>query len=178
MIELIRARQGIPNLRGFNNTFGQNQNQFRPRTWGGRPQQNQQRPQQQQQQQQRPQYNSTNAPRPAYNNVQVPMDLSRTRTPYNRHQYQGNNTYTNAVNMQGAYSNATGTQEQTYQCQHPKGPCFNCGKMGHFTKSLSQTSNLEPTLDTLNPRLMHYLKWTMTPLLMPWDRRRILPLLN
>jgi hypothetical protein len=30
MIELIRARQGIPNLRGFNNTFGQNQNQFRP----------------------------------------------------------------------------------------------------------------------------------------------------
>jgi Retrotransposon gag protein len=35
MIELIRARQGIPNPRGFNNTFGQNQNQFRPRTWGG-----------------------------------------------------------------------------------------------------------------------------------------------
>jgi Retrotransposon gag protein len=30
MIELIRARRGIPNLRGFNNTFGQNQNQFRP----------------------------------------------------------------------------------------------------------------------------------------------------
>src|SRR5580693_10535250 len=51
MIELIRARQGIPNPRGFNNTFGQNQNQFRPRAWGGRPQQNQQRSQQQQQQQ-------------------------------------------------------------------------------------------------------------------------------
>jgi hypothetical protein len=30
MIELIRARQGIPNPRGFNNTFRQNQNQFRP----------------------------------------------------------------------------------------------------------------------------------------------------
>jgi hypothetical protein len=30
MIELIRARQGIPDPRGFNNTFGQNQNQFRP----------------------------------------------------------------------------------------------------------------------------------------------------
>jgi hypothetical protein len=30
MVELIRARQGIPNPRGFNNTFGQNQNQFRP----------------------------------------------------------------------------------------------------------------------------------------------------
>jgi hypothetical protein len=61
MIELIKARRGIPNPRGFNNTFGQNQSQFRPRTWGGRPQQNQQRPQQQQQQQ-RLQYNSTNAP--------------------------------------------------------------------------------------------------------------------
>jgi hypothetical protein len=60
MIELIRARQGIPNLRGFNNTSRQNQNQFKPQTWGGRPQQNQQRPQQQQQQ--RLQYNSTNAP--------------------------------------------------------------------------------------------------------------------
>jgi Retrotransposon gag protein len=49
MIELIRARRGLPNPRPFNNTFGQNQNQFRPQTWGGCPQQNQQlRPQQQQ----------------------------------------------------------------------------------------------------------------------------------
>jgi hypothetical protein len=38
------------------------------------------------------------------------------------------------VNMQEAYGNATNTQEQTYQRQHPKGPCFNCRKMGHFTK--------------------------------------------
>jgi hypothetical protein len=44
MIELIRARHGLPNPRAFNNSQGQNQ--FRPRTWGGRPQQNQQRPQQ------------------------------------------------------------------------------------------------------------------------------------
>jgi Retrotransposon gag protein len=29
MVEL-RARRGIPNPQGFNNTFGQNQNQFRP----------------------------------------------------------------------------------------------------------------------------------------------------
>jgi hypothetical protein len=113
MIKLIRARRGIPNLRGFNNTFGQNQNQFRPRTWGGRPQQNQQRPQQQQQQQ-RLQYNSTNAPCPVYNNVQVPMDLSRTRTPYNQCQYQGNNTYTNTT--QPEYNNATKIQGQpSYQ---------------------------------------------------------------
>jgi hypothetical protein len=79
MIKLIRARCGLPNPRGFNNN--QIQNQFRPRTWGGRPQQNQQRPQQSQQ---RPAYNSTNAPQPAYNNIQVPMDLSHTRVPYNR----------------------------------------------------------------------------------------------
>jgi hypothetical protein len=48
MIELIRARRGLLNLRSFNNTFGQNRNQFRPRAWGGCPQQiQQQRPQQQ-----------------------------------------------------------------------------------------------------------------------------------
>jgi hypothetical protein len=32
MIELIRARRGLPNPRGFNNNQGQNQGQFRPRT--------------------------------------------------------------------------------------------------------------------------------------------------
>jgi hypothetical protein len=71
---------------------------------------------------------------PAYNNIQVPMDLSRTRAPYNRHQYQNNNTYTNATHMQDAYNNVVDAPEQTYQHQRPKGPCFNCGKMGHFAK--------------------------------------------
>jgi Retrotransposon gag protein len=79
MIELIRARHGLLNPRGFNNN--QTQNQFRPRTWGEHPQQNQQRPQQSQQQ--RPAYNSINTPCPAYNNIQVPMNLSHTRAPYN-----------------------------------------------------------------------------------------------
>jgi hypothetical protein len=164
MIELIRARQEIPNPRGFNNMFGQNQNQFRPRTWGGRPQQNQQRPQQQQQQQQRPQYNSTNAPHPTYNNVQVPMDLSRTRTPYNWCQYWGNNTYTNMVNMQEAYGNATNTQEQTYQCQHPKGPCFNCRKMGHFAKDChsNPSSNIN-YMDTEDEDMRNIPQLNITP---------------
>jgi hypothetical protein len=109
MIELIRARWGLPNPRPFNSMFRQNQSQFRLQTWGTRPQ-NQHRPQQQQQQ--RPAYNSTNAPRPTYNNVQVPMDLSRTRVPYNRCQYQGNNAYTNAMSTQpgyDVYGNATST---------------------------------------------------------------------
>jgi Retrotransposon gag protein/Zinc knuckle len=126
MIELIRARRGLPNPRGFNNNQGQNQ--FRPRAWGGRPQQNQQRLQQQQQQ--RPTYNSTNAPRPAYNNIPVLMDLSRTRAPYNCHQYQSNNTST-----QPEYSNVANTPVQQDYCRpRPKGPCFNCGKIGHFAK--------------------------------------------
>jgi Zinc knuckle len=133
MIELIRARQGLPNPRGFNNAGSQVQNQFRPRAWGGHPQQNQQRPQQQQQQ--RPTYNSTNAPRPVYNNVPVPMDLSHTRAPYNRCQYQSNNAYTNATSTHTEYSNVASTSiQQDYHCPCPKGPCFNCGKAGHFAK--------------------------------------------
>jgi hypothetical protein len=110
MIELIRARRGLPNPRSFNATFGQNQNQFQPCSWGMHSQQNQQ---QRQLQQQRPPYNSTNAPQPAYNNVQVPMDLFHTQTPYNQQQYQGNSVYTNATTTQ--------PQEENH-CPQPKGP--------------------------------------------------------
>jgi Zinc knuckle len=63
------------------------------------------------------------------------MDLSRTRAPYNQHQYQGNNAYTNTTSMQPEYGNVASTPvQQDYQCPHPKGPCFNCGKPGHFAK--------------------------------------------
>jgi hypothetical protein len=138
MIELIRARCRLPNPRPFNQTFGQNQNQFQPRLWGTRPQQNQQ--QRQPQQQQRPSYNSTNAPQPAYNNIQVPMDVSRTQAPYNCQQYQGNNAYANVMPTQ--YTNAASTHPQEEpRCPRPKGPCFNCGKPGHFARDCCSVPN-------------------------------------
>jgi Zinc knuckle len=162
MIELIRARWGIPNPRGFNSTFGQNQNQFRPWAWGGRPQQNQQRPQQQQQ---RPNYNSTTAPHLAYNNIQVPMDVSRTRAPYNRRQYRSNNTYTNAAITQDEYNNVPDALgQQNYQCQRPKGPCFNCGKMGHFTKDCrSNPSSNISYMDTVDNEMQRVPQLNITP---------------
>jgi hypothetical protein len=53
------------------------------------------------------------------------MDLSRTRAPYNRQWYQSNNMDMNAT--------ITQPQEEP-RCPRPKGPCFNCGKLGHFAK--------------------------------------------
>jgi hypothetical protein len=77
MVEAIRARRGIPNNRP-QNTFNQPRNNFQPRNWNQRfNQQNPQPPPRQQA------YNSTTAPCPSYNNVQVPMDLSRMRAPIN-----------------------------------------------------------------------------------------------
>jgi Retrotransposon gag protein/Zinc knuckle len=156
MIELIRARRGLPNPRGFNNNQGQNQGQFRPRTWGGRPQ-NQQRPQQ------RPNYNSTNAPRPAYNNIQVPMDLSRTRTPYNRRQYQSNNTYSNST--QTEYSQvADAPVQQDYKPRRPKGPCFNCGKIGHFAKDCRGGPSASINyMDAVDEDMQHVPQPSITP---------------
>jgi Zinc knuckle len=61
------------------------------------------------------------------------MDLSRTRAPYNRRQYQNNNAYSNST--QTEYSQvADAPVQQNYKPRHPKGPCFNCGKIGHFAK--------------------------------------------
>jgi hypothetical protein len=111
MVKAIRARQGIPNNRP-QNTFNQPRNNFQPRNWGQRF--NQQNPQQPPRQQS---YNSTNAPHPSYNNVQVPMDLSRTRAPNNRRFPRVNQT-----TMDGMLA----------RLPKPKGPCFHCRKMGHF----------------------------------------------
>jgi Zinc knuckle len=155
MIELIRARRGLPNPRGVNNS--QSQGQFRPRTWGGRPQ-NQQRPQQQ-----RPTYNSTNAPCPAYNNIPVPMDLSRTRMPYNRRTYQINNAYTNS--MQTEYNRAADTPvQQDYRPRRPKGPCFNCRKAGHFAKDCRNGPSASINyMDAVDEDMQHVPQPNITP---------------
>jgi hypothetical protein len=111
MVEAIRARRGIPNNHP-QNTFNQPRNTFQPCNWNQRF--NQQNPQQPPRQ---PAYNSTNAPHPSYNNVQVPMDLSRTRARNNRRFLRANQT-----TMDGMLA----------RLPEPKGPCFHCGKMGHF----------------------------------------------
>jgi hypothetical protein len=108
--QLIAAIQGR-STQSNNNAFQHFQGQrrpFRPFFQRG----NQGNPQQQR----RPQYNSTNAPC-WMNNTLVPMDLSRTRAP-TRYQTRGNAAQTGGPKPP----------------QRTKGPCFNCGKMGHFAR--------------------------------------------
>ena len=91
------------------------------------------------------------------------MDLSRTRTPYNRCQYQGNNAYTNAAQLE--YNNATNVQGQSnYQHPRPKGPCFNCGKIGHFAKDCHSTpsSNIS-YMDTEDEDMQNIPQPNITP---------------
>jgi hypothetical protein len=70
-----------------------------------------------------PQYNSSNALR-QYNNIPVPMDTSaRFRAPYNCR-----------INISvAAQNNDQAMVAQTNPPRRPKGPCFNCREMGHFT---------------------------------------------
>jgi Zinc knuckle len=82
------------------------------------------------------------------------MDLSRTRTPYNRRPSQ-NNTYSNFV--QPEYSNtADAPVQQDYRPRRPKGPCFNCGKPGHFAKNCHsrQTANIN-YMDSVDEEMQH-----------------------
>ena len=118
LIEGICARRNYPSTRTFQNTFGTQQQ--RPHFFyrGNQYQQRQTPP--------APQYNSSNTPR-SLNNQPVPMDVSRTRFPRRRFQ-------ANIVDYDQLYNDE---EIQVAQTSIPprclKGPCFNCGIVGHFT---------------------------------------------
>jgi Zinc knuckle len=91
------------------------------------------------------------------------MDLSRTRTPYNRCQYQNNNAYTNTT--QAEYNNTINTlAQQDYQCCRPKGPCFNCRKIGHFAKDCHSNPSANINyMDTIDEDMQYVPQPSITP---------------
>jgi len=118
LIKGIRARRNYPSTRTFQNTFGTQQPRPRFFNRGNQFQQRQAMP--------NPQYNSSNAPR-HMNNQPVPMDVSRTQFP--QQHFQANTAeYDQQYENEGVQVAQTSTPPR-----RPKGPCFNCGIMGHYT---------------------------------------------
>ena len=130
LIEGICTHHGIQPTHTFQNTFRQ-QRQCQPFFSRGGQNQMQQR-------NNAPQYNSSNTPR-QYNNTPVPMDIGHSRFLNNcfnkRNQFNNRPRQPRANAAQ--YNEEDTTQDeicaiQMDQPHKPKGPCFNCGKMGCF----------------------------------------------
>ncbi len=82
------------------------------------------------------------------NNIPVPMDLSRGRAPFNHGGGQGGQGQWRGGQQSGQgqwrggqqsrqrqWQGAQGNMAQTDQTlPRTKGPCFKCGKLGHFTR--------------------------------------------
>ena len=117
LIEGICVRHNYPSTRTFQNTFGTQQQRPHFFNQGNQYQQRQAPP--------APQYNSSNAPR-SLNNQPVPMDISHTQFP--RQCFQAN-----IADYNQQYSDEEIQITQTsIPLRRPKGPCFNCGIIGHF----------------------------------------------
>ena len=85
-----------------------------------------------------PQYNSSNMHR-QYNNTPVLMDIGCSRFPNNH--FNNRNRFNNRPHQPRAnatqYDKEDTPQDEIHAVQmdqphRPKGPCLNCGKMGHF----------------------------------------------
>jgi Zinc knuckle len=91
------------------------------------------------------------------------MDLSRTRAPYNRRQYQNNNAYSNSTQMEYTQV-ADAPIQQDYKPRCPKGPCFNCGKIGHFAKDCRSSPSASINyMDAVDEDMQHVPQPSIAP---------------
>ena len=113
------ARQNCPFYYG-NNRYDDQRAQYRP-------------PQRQ--------WNSSNAPR-QMNNAPIPMDLDRTRAAHQGYRGRGYQGYQGHVATLGEPGGP-----QNYRSPNrppaPRGACFECGQMGHFTRNCPRKKKQE-----------------------------------
>src|SRR5258708_15904699 len=90
------------------------------------------------------QWNSSNAPR-QMNNAPVPMDLDRTRAVHQGYRGRGYQNYQNYQGRVAALGERGGPQiyRPPHRTPAPRGACFECGQMGHFTRNCPRKKKQE-----------------------------------